>query len=72
MAKFTLGCKITESGCINRDKNSVLNMNNIINGLISTGKRLSRFCRNKTTKPHYLNKEEKLVRSQHGAYWSKN
>jgi hypothetical protein len=42
-----MGCKKSEMGCINRDKNSVLNMESIVSELIKTGKRPSRF--NRTT-----------------------
>ena len=40
-----MGCKISEMGCINRDKNSILNMEAIIQSLITIGKRPEIFSR---------------------------
>jgi len=45
-----LGCKVINGGCINRDKNSVLNMEQITKGLIETGERPSIFKRS-TNRP---------------------
>jgi hypothetical protein len=47
--KEVMGCKkLYEMGCINRDKNSVLNMETIVKELIKTGKRPEIFSRKKT------------------------
>lgn len=39
------GCNIIKSGCLNRDKNSVLNMETIVSELLKSGKRPSIFDR---------------------------
>jgi hypothetical protein len=44
-------CKSTESGCINRDKNSVLNMERIVKELLNSGKRLQLFRRDNSISP---------------------
>ena len=46
--KQEMGSNKTEMGCINRDKNSVLNMEKIVAELIKTGKRPTIFSRERT------------------------
>ena len=45
--KLEMECNKSEMGCINRDKNSVLNMETIINELLKSGKRPKIFSRQK-------------------------
>lgn len=51
--------KDNKSGCINRDKNSVLNMERIVLTLIKTGKRLEIFSRKKNNQDYLINESLK-------------
>ena len=45
LVNSVIGCNQTEMGCLNRDKNSVLNMETIMKSLLQSGKRPNIFDR---------------------------